>query len=86
MEIMLKQIEKKINQHRKNMVREIDYIIQDLEEARGWLVNRDGYGVDGRPESRLEQIRKEQYQAEALASLADHIRYEEAVRKVREEG
>jgi len=86
MEIILKQIEKKINQHRKNMVREIDYIIQDLEEARGWLVNRDGYGVDGRPESRMEQIRKEQYQAEALASLADHIRYEEAVRKVREEG
>ncbi len=86
MEIILEQIEKKINQHRKNMVREIDYIIQDLEEARGWLVNRDGYGVDGRPESRMEQIRKEQYQAEALASLADHIRYEEAVRKAREEG
>lgn len=86
MEDTLEQIEKKINQHRKNMIRGIDYLIDDLQEAKGWLVNRDGYGVDGRPESRLEQIRKEQYQAEALASLADHIRYEEAWKKVREEG
>jgi hypothetical protein len=86
MEDTLEQIEKKINQHRKNMIREIDYLIDDLQEARGWLVNRDGYGVDGRPESRLERVRKEQYQAEALASLADHIRYEEAVKRARAEG
>jgi hypothetical protein len=67
--------------HRSNTIRELGYLIEELEESRGWLLEGKGYTVDGSPETRLKQIRKEQFQAEALARLADHIRYEEAVEK-----
>ena len=81
MEITSQQAYEWADNHRKNIIREIDYLIEDLQASRHWLVNKSGYSVDGIPEIRLKQIRKEQYQAETLGALADHIRYEEAVEK-----
>jgi len=72
--------------HRSNTIRELGYLIEELEESRGWLLKGKGYTVDGSPETRLKQIRKEQFQAEALSALADHIRYTEAVAKAKAEG
>ena len=81
MEITSEQAYEWADNHRKNIVREIDYLIEDLQASRHWLVNKSGYNVDSSPEIRLKQIRKEQYQAEAMGALADHIRYQEAVEK-----
>lgn len=81
MEITSEQAYEWADNHRKNIIREIDYLIEDLQASRHWLVNKSGYSVDSSPEIRLKQIRKEQFKAESLAELADHIRYNEAVEK-----
>lgn len=81
MEITSEQAYEWADSHRKNIIREIDYLIEDLQASRHWLVNKSGYNVDSSPEIRLKQIRKEQYRAEAMGALADHIRYQEAVEK-----
>ena len=86
MEITSEQAYAWADDHRRHTIKNIEYLIEELEQAKGWLVRGEGYTVDGNPETTLKQIRKEQYKAEALSALADHIKYEEAVKKAREEG
>lgn len=81
MEITLEQAYEWANNHRRHTIKNIEYLIEELEQAKHWLVEGKGYTVDGNPETTLKQIRKEQYKAEALGALADDIRYTEAVEK-----
>ena len=81
MEITSEQAYEWANDHRRHTIKYIEYLIEELEQAKGWLVKGQGYTVDGNPESTLRQIRKEQYKAEAFSALAHHIMYTEAVEK-----
>lgn len=83
MEITSEQAYKWADDHRKHTIKNIEYLIEELEQAKGWLVKGDGYTVDGNAEATLKQIRKEQYQAQALSALAEHIQYTEALEKAR---
>jgi hypothetical protein len=86
MKITSEQAYKWADDHRRKIIQNIEYLIEELEQAKGWLVKGNGYTVDGNPETTLKQIRKEQFKAESLAELADHIRYNEAVEKAKAEG
>jgi len=68
MNITAEQAQAWADNHRSNLIREIDYLIEDLSKAKM------SDHVGGNPEIRLMQIMKEQYQAETLERLAQHIR------------
>jgi hypothetical protein len=77
MEITSEQAYEWADNHRRNMVMEIEYMMDELEASKRWLENESGYGLLHSCETRLRQIRHEQYKAEALARLAEHIGYQD---------
>jgi hypothetical protein len=77
MEITSEQAYEWADNHRKHMVLEIEYLIEELEASKRWLENESGYGLLDSPETRVRQIRKEQYHAETFSRLAEHIEYQD---------
>lgn len=73
MDITEQEARKWANERRENTIREIGYLIDDLEKGKQSLLRGDYYTIGGNPEIRLRQIMEEQYHAEALNRLAKHI-------------
>jgi hypothetical protein len=70
MEITEQEAYKWAETHRQNTIREIDYLIKDLSEARNRLEKKVGWHIGGNPEIRLRQIMHEGSNAEQMAKLA----------------